>query len=199
MISRCGSVLRPASLPAIFSATALPASFCFRRHECLHQSLVELVISQCPRRNQGRSITYPSRESDTRTSSPTLSFPKHAVQQFIRAVTSSPRSSLTLTVITGRTTGPMQHSSAAVITPRNPRRARKISAPTKTQMRNRRVMFSIVMVFCSLGSGHRRLKTGKSNHKDTKTRRKESKQSTDYADGHRLRNKKLVFGVFSSV
>ncbi len=96
-------------------------------------------------------MTYPSRESDTRTSSPMFSLPKHAVQHVIRAVTSSPRSSMTLTVIIGRATGPMQHSSAEVIVPRRPRRARKISAPTKTQMRKRRVTCSIFMILVLVG------------------------------------------------
>src|SRR5271157_5845703 len=99
------------------------------------QMLVEARLWQDRRLNQGRSTTYPSRESETRTSSPIFNRPRHAVQQFMEAVTSSPLSILTLTVVTGRAIPGSPASSSRTMTPRLPLIKRKISAAANISTR----------------------------------------------------------------
>lgn len=72
------------------------------------------------RLSQGSSTTYPLRELVTRTWSPTLSLPRHAVQQLSWADTSLPSPSLTLTAVTGKTRAETDESSTDTITPRLP-------------------------------------------------------------------------------
>ena len=96
------------------------------------QMLIEAWLWQDRRLNQGRSTTYPSREFETRTSSPIFNRPRHAVQQFMEAVTSSPVSNLTLTVVTGRAIPGNPASSSHTMTPRLPLIKRKISAAANT-------------------------------------------------------------------
>ena len=97
-----------------------------------------------PRRNHGRSTTYPSREEHTRTSSPILNLPRHAVQQLRLASIVSPRSRRIFTDRTG-SSSPKPESFSATMAPRVPRLARYISAATNIPMRKTMVRCSIFM------------------------------------------------------